>query len=400
MDMDVDFLGEAWDGSRKFEGLGLDSKTGELNNLVFQGFDKEGNLVFEKDSSMETQKKKTQNWDDKQYLKDMRQDLLEFSRVNDLGGIITFAEKWGPLFGTRGYDGSKCVESLDMWWATIKLFNLGFYLLTEKTPGKKAPGDEEEQLYEKIEVEFKLTPEQKKQQDESAQLISLEEDQEIYLLLKLFFNDLPDDYWRFVLGNRRYEQGFWSEQRGAIEKESPSNRRHEQGFRREQGGESLPTIAMMIEEKLLQIKPSEELLRYDTTLKDLIESYEEAVPNLTVSFILNPRPAEYWIGKKPDKERYSLTEVNPRCAKGISDALCRSTIEALISMHTRNVQYSWLQHQFKPVFREHIRYLWFVFSIYQAQGKLAYCKHCGGPYWKKSSTRKYCSKECRKKANK
>lgn len=369
MDMDVDFLGEAWDEPR-FEGLGLDSKAGELNNLVFAGFDKEGkNLVFEKDRSMQNQEEKTKNWDDKQYLEGMNQDLLEFSRVSNLEGIGTFAKKWGPLFGTRGYDGSKCVESLDMWWAAIYFFKIGFRLKAEEDSK-----DEDRKLYKKVKIALELTPEQKKQQREDGRSLTLEEKQEYALLLKICLKCFPDDYQKFVLDKDCCDYGYWREQRW-----------------------DCPTAT---ERKLLQTNASREFSGYEEIPKDLIETQEDTVPSLTVGIHLNPRPANCLIGKKSDIEYVDLDDVSTLPFKDISGKLCRNALEALISMHTRNVQYSWLQHQFKPIFREHIRYLWFTFSVYRAQGRLAYCKCCSTPYWKIPITKKYCTPTCRRDANK
>lgn len=86
-------------------------------------------------------------------------------------------------------------------------------------------------------------------------------------------------------------------------------------------------------------------------------------------------------------------------APKVGPKLCRLMTETLVSMHTRNIRYDWVSHDFRPVFYEYIRYLWFLFSTYENGTEMSFCPHCGKPFMKSKSDRIYCSDKCKKDAS-
>lgn len=365
--MEEELLGKSFDGSHNIDGLTVDFKTGAIDNLVFGGSDSDGNLVFIRDNDQQHLIERTDDWLDKVYLDNAADLLRRFSRMSTQDEAEGLAGELGPLFGSHYCHDGVCREPLDMWRAAAKFFEGAFSIRA-----RLDSHDWGDLLDKSFEAELLLSDEQQKELA-SGKGVEWGGQQELIASWKLLFPSMPDDYrWLTLNSASEIDAGSWQDTRW-------------------DGPEAQ-------EIKLWQTRPGEELSRFDETEKDREESRYESSPQVATAIHLNPRHHSYRAGVEPVTLRVGLGTV--AIGEELAEKLCRNMLETLISIHTRQVRYSWMGHQFRPIFLERIRCMWFIFAIYLGQGTLAYCAHCGRPFWRNRTDKKYCSAACRSAANK
>jgi hypothetical protein len=130
-------------------------------------------------------------------------------------------------------------------------------------------------------------------------------------------------------------------------------------------------------------------------------SPDECYSTLSTYLDFNPKHRDFLIGS----ENLYDTKVLPfnlkaRNADEILGKLCRNALEALISMHTRNMHYGWSEHEYKPVFYERVRYFWYMFALYEGKANMRFCQNCSRPFISKRKDQKYCGNDCKTAYNK
>lgn len=354
----------------------LNPKTAEIINVEFDGFEDGEFVRFRKTSDDAKAQELSAIWEDLEYYPEDFDELSELAEISDIRAIENFALKHGPLFGSTFNDHGILREPIDMWYEAASYMDLGIRLQAasenEKHPPEKGEWRRLHGNQVCFEVEYSMLDRMQEKSALQNGFFVTHDNQLITYSAKTIPSRISPGYRDFILD--KTAEGLWSWNEEKRDGSVIVSKRFVVGYRPEMGMDN-------------------------KTLQDWIETrYDEKHPALEVGVVFNSlkeRNRPFDPGCRP--LRISLTE--DKLADEMGPKLCRLMSEALVSLHCRNMHYGWQKHEFKPIFCEHIRYLWHMFAIYKDHALLGFCAHDGRPFMKTRPNQKYCSERCKKNAH-
>jgi hypothetical protein len=363
-------IGEAAEYPKMPAGLCINPKTNEPNT-EFRGIEKDGRLLFVRSSDSTKYVKPDNHWKELRHFDADFHELLEFAGISSRTDIRSYAEAHGPLFGEMYIDGDGGIirEPEEMWLMASSLMNLALRL--------KAAYDQKNWLSLQasglsFEAEIKGPSDQQRRDAEERKKVNVRGKRPVRFTAVAKIVGLPKDYKDLVLDGEEAEKGYWMAELW----DPPAL------VRKRFDVDSLPDHDVLGEVK----EERRGILK------------EESVSSLSASILMNDSGENLMASPALASIRFPLENVDGP-AFDWGQALCRLMSEALISLHCRRVEFTWVGHKFWPVFPERIRYLWFLYHTHYAHEILDSCAYCGAPFVKTRADRKYCSDKCRKNAN-
>ena len=342
-------------------GVMFNPKTSEMSSYRLVGLDSKANLVFAPDRSVKSTNRSLEVFFDNDFLENQFDDELLALSEPSPHTCIEFAKDHGPLFGATFVENGICKEPLEMWITASFLVNLALNIKSAMDSGDWRTLDKKKLVAFNFEQYFHSGKSEKCEVLANANF--------------RFPKGLPDQYSKLTLGND-CPNGIW------VSKNFDP-----------------PGIVL----KVWRPFATPQIGLFDRTDQDRRETAYDSVPGLDVTIRLNPQQHELMLkdeGVLPGKAiRSKLSDLPKDKADELAVKLCRAMLESLISIHTRDIRYDWIGHQFRPVPLEKIRWLWYVFAVYMTKTQHAFCKHCGRPFMKSRPDKQYCNDKCRKAAN-
>lgn len=365
--MNDGLIGKAISASKSPAGYGLNTKTGSLDNVEFDGIAPNGNLIFREGDNAKASKEQAAHWDDTDFFDNDFDELISFSRIESINDIEYYAKQHGPLFGTLFADVGVLREPVEMWFFAAQLMDLAIRFQTAFSTKNW------ELLHNQLaafEVEILLNDYQANLMEPGKQFV-LTDDQAFVAYAITRFNEIPESYIALTLTpGEEFKNGVWR-----------STRYDEPG----------------VEVHRWTARPIPEFGFFDQSLDDRIKTSEENHPNISSSVFINFSRMNTLDLSIQDRIIRTPLDQTP-LGKEMGYRLCRGMVETLISMHTRFVRFDWVRHEFRPIFFERIRYLWYLFGVYKDRKALSFCVNCGKPFLKTRKDKKYCSEKCRKQS--
>lgn len=363
--MNDDFIGKGVPASKSPAGFGLNTKTGSLDNAEFDGITPNGNLIFREGDNAKAAEEQAAYWDDADFFDNDFDELISFSRMETVNDIELYAKQHGPLFGSRFAKDGVIREPVEMWLFAAQLMDLAMQF---QAAFSTKNWEVLQNQFAAFEVEILLNDHQANRKDSGKQFI-LTDDQAFVAYAITRFSEIPKDYIALTLTpGKEFENGIWKN----IRCDGPGVEVHSWIAR------PIPGIGL-----------------FDQSLEDKIKTAEENHPNISSAVFANfgrlntlDRGIQNRIIRTPLEQTPLDKEMGYR--------LCRGMAETLISMHTRFVRFDWVRHEFRPIFFERIRYLWYLFGVYKDRKVLSFCINCGKPFLKTRKDKKHCNGQCRR----
>lgn len=359
-------------GGKGPHGIGIDPMSGEVANYAYVGIS-EGDLVFRRSSGGGYVAALQAKWEGKDQYENEIEGVREFSRISDFNGVESYAAAHGPLFGPVASSHEVCREPLEAWYFEIGLMSLAYELVAAEKSGKWRGLQDG-----KVAFEFeKVLGGRDLKKIAAGKAVGYDPAKSCWSVRAFckFGCEIPEICQRLILADE-YNSGIWVSRRveGAAE-----------------------------EWKEFLARPLLEWAVFDETRQDCRESEEEMLPGISAGVVVN-ETVDDTLGKPGRQSPASIRqplESRPELAEKYGPRLCRLLYETLVSAHIRNVPHDWISHEFRPVFTDRLRFMWYIVSTYADKASLDFCAHCGKPYIRLANKpQKYCSKRCHDRAAK
>lgn len=364
--MSEDVIGKSLDRKTVPSGMAVDPKSGEARNYVFQEVDKDQNMVFARSNEAAPIMASVPIWKELDQFEDEYDDLVVFSEIDSTNGFEAYAREHGPLFGAYYEREGITKEPIEMWEFARQLMAHAMNLKAARDTGRWRELQDKTVAFE---CDIVLDVAQKKRVQANKEF-TVKHNQPLVVWATTRTVLPPEEYVQLTLNQTdEYAAGAWVSRKW----DDPG-----------------------IEYKAWIPRPQPQIGMFDTTEKDRAETLlEVSTASIDAAIFLN-HEAQGIVPPDPSMFARVPLECLPSIADEVGPKLCNLLCETLISMHTRHVNFDWIGHEYRPLFTERIRYMWYLFAIYKDKAALSFCKHCGKPFIKHKADRLYCSDACKR----